>query len=183
MTIHPFEFVPGPARVVLLIVLLALTAWLATRAGGEGLGRKGIPGIVALEFAGTSTKAEAIVKTWASHRLVEAAITGVRWDYLFILAYSTLLALTCVMATGPVNRCGLPGTGFGIPLAWLQTVAGALDAVENVGLFQMLRGDHAAPVPLVTQWCATLKFAFVIAGAAFALLGLAIWLREKLCGG
>jgi hypothetical protein len=164
--------------VSVLIVLLGACVWLGTKAGG-GLGRDGTPSIVALELAGTPDDAGRIVSIWRERGLIDGAISGVHADFFFLLAYSTGLALSCVMAIAPIDRSGFPGTGVGIPLAWLQSVAGGLDALENVALLRMLRGHLDRPWPEVSRVCASLKFVLVLGGIAFALVGVVLWVFER----
>jgi hypothetical protein len=77
------------------------------------------------------------------------------------------------------GRCVLASRGFeggwrlaGGLLAWAQWGAGALDAVENVGLLYILRGkveDRWVRLALV---CAVPKFLIIVAGIVYVLAGL-----------
>ena len=95
-------------------------------------------------------------------------------DYLFMVAYSTTIALGCLWAADAF-RARLPGLAAAGPwLAWGQWVAGLCDAVENVALTVMLLGGVADPWPGLAWWCATPKFVLIVAGLLYSLGAVAV---------
>ena len=56
-------------------------------------------------------------------------------------------------------------------LAWGQWLAALLDAIENGALLTMLLDVPAQPWPVVAWWCAIAKFALVLLGLLFVLVG------------
>jgi hypothetical protein len=56
-------------------------------------------------------------------------------------------------------------------------LATGFDAVENISLFHILLNGALSPAPQLAFWCASIKFALLLAGLVDALLG---WLfRQK----
>jgi hypothetical protein len=62
----------------------------------------------------------------------------------------------------------------GVGGAFLAT---GFNAVENISLFHILLNGALSPAPQLAFWCALIKFALLLAGLVYALLG---WLfRQK----
>jgi hypothetical protein len=144
---------------VMTMGTLALTAVPLARPGSRLK-------IVALELARTASKAADLMRRWgpAGQR---AARVSVYFDFAFLVAYSTFLALACAVL-GRVS--GLEWvTTLGATLALALWAAGALDAVENIALLQMLRRptDPGAAWAAVSFACAAVKFLILIVGAVF----------------
>lgn len=147
---------------------LAFLIWLASLGMGLPLIGPASPwGIISFELAGSTAAAAAMTKAWGEAGRLWAAF-GLGWDYLFLLSYSTALALGC-LRTG--ERLKGPAAGWAIPLAWGQWGAALLDAVENVALLRILAGS-AVPVdgPLAF-WCGAVKFGLVAAGLLYTGAG------------
>ena len=178
---HPLERIDerrrGPAFGALIIltllmmgVLTALTQSLRDRGKVRFLGRE-YGGIVGLELAGEADDARELIGSWEeTDRAAAAASVGL--DYPFILLYSSTLGLGCLMAGDRLRASGWPLAGAGRWLAWGQSVAGILDAVENVALLAMLIGAVASPWPRLAQVCAVPKFLLVAAGIVYGAAGL-----------
>jgi hypothetical protein len=104
-------------------------------------------GWIALEFpAWVETAPEHLPENWSpSDR--EAALRGLGLDYLYLLMYPLFLSLLCIRASILWN---LPrwleraGRLFG-RLVWL---AAPLDALENAGLYFLIRGNTSESL----QW-------------------------------
>ncbi len=130
-------------------------------------------GIVSLELAGSACKVRNILRSWTAEQDL-AALRNVHWDYALLVCYSTLLAVGCVLASG-----GFEGEWerVGGWLAWAQWGAGALDAIENVGLLYLLRGQVEDRWARLARGCAVPKFLIIGAGIVYMLAGLAVTLR------
>jgi len=94
-------------------------------------------GIVALEFAGSERRAQALMRAWgrdgrrAAHRL--------QWlDFAYLATYAPFLRLAILAAGDRLARRGEPLAGLAQPLAQAQLAAGAFDAVENAALLGVL---------------------------------------------
>ncbi|HSD83299.1 MAG TPA: hypothetical protein VLG46_05550, partial [Anaerolineae bacterium] len=94
------------------------------------------------------------------------------FDYLYMPAYSTTIALACVMAVGVVKR--KTWYSIGLLLAWGLWLAALFDAIENLALFTELLGSNVAPWPSVAQICATIKFGLILLGLLYFGVGM-VW--------
>ena len=175
---HPLEAIPVGRRRYVFLPLLALTLAVLAALGeiDKPLRTAAVPwGIISFEVAGDVARARAMIASWTGTAPLYAALSlGV--DYLFMVAYSTTIALGCLWAAGVL------GSGFGAlarPLAWGQWVAAVLDAVENWALARMLLGDVADPWPQVAWWCAVPKFVLVYAGILYALAAAVVRLARR----
>jgi hypothetical protein len=166
-------------RALIFWLMLALTIVINRLMDGPLTTPVAPQGIVSLELAGTEANARTIIQSWdAAAR--EHAVFSVWLDYLFLLTYSTAISLGCLWAASQVReRRWLASVG--LYLAWLQWLAALLDAIENVGLLNMLGGRTAQPWPLIAQWFAIPKFLLIALGLIYALpIGGSLWLRNRL---
>ena len=173
----PFRTLPSKARRTLLILsaLTTVVLWFALGSLDRPLRTPAAPnGIVSFELAGSLSRSNAILASWDTVARVSAGLS-LGMDYLFLVAYSVLLALLVSAVAEkmlPIRGC----VGFvGVPVAWLQFVAGALDALENFALIHLLLGSTRPFWPPLARTAALIKFALV--GAGFAYVAIAgIWL-------
>jgi hypothetical protein len=178
---HPLQQIPPPSvRWPVLALLLALSLWLGTKAGADGYlyNDKIAPyGIVSLELAGDATEASRIISFWDLWGARDDALRSIAYDYIFLLFYSTTLALACVIAAS------LPGRDrsswyarLGLGLAWAQWLAALLDVIENVALTKMLTAPRVGDSwPVVAWWCAIPKFALIILGLLYIVAAGVVW--------
>jgi hypothetical protein len=131
-------------------------------------------GIFSFEFAGTVEKATEILASWKAQEVLPYAAFIQGLDFLFLVVYSTTLALGCVWAKRVICERGWPLVSPGVPLAWGQWLAAGFDAVENVALGALLFGRPAAPWPQVAWGCAAVKFTLIFLGAVYLFYGLAV---------
>ncbi|HEX8222082.1 MAG TPA: hypothetical protein VF914_23050 [Chloroflexia bacterium] len=133
-------------------------------------------GIVSLELAGTVQRADAIIAVWTSKfGDLQRAWLSILIDFGFILVYSTALGLSCILAS-EMFRAKHVGPGLGLPrigilLAWGASIAGLLDVMENLAMVAMLWGARAEIWPQLAHSFATVKFALVLAGLGYSLVG------------
>jgi hypothetical protein len=129
--------------------------------------------MVSLDFAGSPQRAKAILDSWDHPAQLRAAfIQGL--DFLYLLVYSTTIAIACLWAGKTLHRAGWPLASIGIPLAWGLWLAALSDAVENVALVEILFGKYNSPWPEIAAACAILKFALIFLGLVYALYALLI---------
>jgi hypothetical protein len=174
--IHPLAFIPRhlrkPIFIVLLIWTLILTA--VSQVINSPLKNPAVPAsIVSFEFARTLTNARAIISTW-SPRAQLAAAFGLGFDYFFIPAYAFTISLACLLASG---RQKGRFASAGMWLGWGLFLAALLDAIENIGLWNLLLGNYNSIWPQVSFMCASLKFALILLGIVYALIG---WILPKI---
>lgn len=179
---HPLDSLPPKKHKLYFWLLLVVTLVIMTLLNlvGEPLITGSAPyGIVSYELAGSPSRAEAVLTSWDPGVRAHAAFS-LGFDYLFLLAYSTTIALACLWAAGVLKARAWPLAALGAPLAWGQWLAALLDALENLALTVVLFTAPASPWPEVARWSAILKFSLVFAGMVYAFLGLAVSLIQRL---
>ena len=139
--------------------------------------RNGGASIVAFERAGSWKNARAIMAAWGEQG--QTAMRRTLWlDFVFIAGYGTLGATIAHVTAGHADYRGWPiyaHVATGAMIAFI--VAAALDAIENVALFAVLRNSGHGPTPTIANNAARAKFtllgAAVVVTAAIAVLFLA----------
>ena len=156
----PLQRLPAAyARWPTLAMLLALTLWLGTQAGDNRqlYSRNLSPsGLLSLERAMEVGKAEEILAFWdrwiGRQNVIESL--DMVWILLYLLCYSTMLALACVIAADRLDSVGqvleghYPGhriidltrrvVTVGIGLSWAQVLVVILGLTEKQLLIRML---------------------------------------------
>lgn len=134
------------------------------------------PGIVALQFAGKTAPAERIVERWPACAGSAAAATdearnALRIDtFAFVPLYLLTLAWWCLFAFwNAYRRATRRLVGYVLAGVFL---AGALDIVENLALFEVVSG-HAEPWAAVATAATVPKWALLLVAVPTALAGLA----------
>jgi hypothetical protein len=171
---HPFQILPVNyrARLFAAMFILTLVVMVTLSILGEPLVTEAAPaGVISYEFAGDVSTAQLILNSWDESAKIYAGFNlGI--DYLFLVFYSSTIALAIVWLTGKLLLVGkilLLAT----LLAWAQWLAALLDAAENASLFHMLVSQAVAPWPEIAFWCAAFKFALIILGFTFVLIAFA----------
>jgi hypothetical protein len=170
---HPLESIQTSQRRPFFVLFLILT--LIVIIGMQGvsgpLKTAAAPsGIISYELAGDVPTAQAIFDSWDARVRVRVGL-NLGLDYLFLALYSTTIACACAWIAGALRKRVRPLASIGLLLAWGQWLAALLDAVENGALLTMLLNVPEQPWPSVAWWCAVLKFALVLLGLFFALVG------------
>ncbi len=156
--------------IALTAVLQAVDAPLKTPAAPQG--------IVSYEFAGTAAVAQAILDSWDAGARVHAGFS-LGLDFLYMPVYALTIALACAWAARVLGSRKHWLGSLGRVLAFGLGLAALLDAVENYALTTMLFSAVADPWPAVARWCATGKFALILAGLAYVLVGVVIWIATR----
>jgi hypothetical protein len=137
-------------------------------------------GIISFELAGSVDKARKIIAAWEAARMADRAFFSLKLDFAWIPCYSTTLSIACAWAFEQIASRGWDALArCGIPLAWAQWLAGALDVVENVALLIVLKGRVTWFSTRSAQLAAILKFALGLVGLAYSALGLLAKLAPK----
>ena len=174
---HPLDFIPDRTRKPLFWALLGLTLILFAifRPLGAPLTTSAAPsGIVSFELARTPENAQAMVASWDARAQLFAAF-GLGFDYLFMPSYAFAIALACLLAAG---RHAGAFAKISAWLGWGAFLAAIFDSVENIGLWNSLLGPVGATWPQVSYWCAMFKFALILLGILYGLVGW-VWPRER----
>lgn len=146
--------------------------------------------IVDFEFARDWPRAQTIVDAWRDNSTPETdyvanAGFSLAVDNAWIPCYAAAISLACAMATRAFKRRRW-WLGFGMALAWGIWAAAIFDWIENAMLSQVLNalttGTPAGieSAPAIAAVCASVKFAIVGLGILYALIGLVIWLYDRL---
>jgi hypothetical protein len=172
---HPLNFVPEKSRKPLFIAFLVWTLFLFAifRPLSAPLNTSAAPsGIVSFELARTPENAQAMIASWDARAQLFAAF-GLGFDFLFMPSYALAIALGALLAAGRH-----PGAfaKLGAWIGWGTFAAALFDAVENIGLWNSLLGGFNSAWPAVSFWCASFKFALILLGIFYGLVG---WLWPK----
>lgn len=179
---HPLGRISQGSRNTIFTLLLSLTViiMLVMNTVGKSLNTDEAPlGIVSFEFAGSTQKAQKILDSWDNAAQLRAAfIQGL--DFLYLVIYSTTIAIACLWAGQILHKARWPFASLGILLAWGLWLAAILDAVENIALVIIMLRRIITPLPEIAAVCATIKFALIFLGLVYALYALAIRLTLSL---
>lgn len=178
---HPLQKIPeNRVRVVFIVLLVAtLLIMVIMNMVGAPLKTQAAPsGIISYELAGSATKSQIILDSWDESARQYAAFS-LGMDYLFMLFYSTTIALGCVWSGRVLASRAISLSVVGAPLAWGQWAAAVFDAVENIGLTLILFGADGQTWAPVARWCAIIKFGLIFLGITYSFLGLAISFAVK----
>jgi hypothetical protein len=178
---HPLLLIPQNKRKVVFWSLFAATlAWMVIMqiVNAPLITADAPQGIISFELAGSLGKAKWMLISW-DVRAQKFAAFGLGIDYVFMLLYSTTIALACIWSGEVLRAVRWPLSGIGISLAWGQWIAAALDAVENIALATILLGGLAHPWPELARWCALFKFALIFIGLVYTFFGLVARLAQR----
>jgi hypothetical protein len=178
---HPFENIPPGKRGPIFGVLLALTLGVmgVLRVVDGPLKTADAPnGIVSFELAGDVPTAQAILNAWDPLARTHAGFS-LGFDFVFLVLYSTTIALACAWLAQALRERWRPLASAGLLLAWAQWLAALLDVVENAALLVVLLEAPRAPWPQIARWCALPKFALVFLGLTYVVLGLLLRLAKS----
>lgn len=170
-------------RVVWLLVVSALVMSAMMQVIGGPLQTSAAPaGIVSFEFAGTLENAQQMLASWDQEQQVRAGLS-LGLDYLFLVIYSTAIALACFRVAGRWGTVQPLLAATGLWLGRGQWLAAGLDALENVALIYLLLGSQNSLWAPLAWGCAAVKFAIVAAGFLYVLLGAGAHLLNRTFGG
>jgi hypothetical protein len=165
-------------RIYLLLSFLGtITIFLWMRQQGAPLS---VPsntpiGILNLEFAWNQQKVEAVADAWRGQMLTVAR-NNIYIDFLFIIAYTTLLTLCC-------KWLALKHTGkwaaAGDKMARILPAAGTFDVAENALMLVSLQGVPNNYTAIITTAFAVFKFALVIGAIGYILVASAALLVKR----
>jgi hypothetical protein len=179
---HPFENIQPQKLKLYFWPLLAATLVimvLMNVIGAPLITSQAPSGIISYELAGSIPNATAILNSWNQDARLHAAFS-LGFDYLFMLAYSSTIAMACVWAGRILERRKWPLADVARPLAWAQWLAALMDGLENLGLTLILFSSAVSPWPEIARWSAILKFSLIFLGMIYAFYGLAVSLLSRM---
>lgn len=167
---------PWLVVVGLLTLLTAVNAGLGLAASGRTKMRDAAE-VMQLEVCPWSA-ADALGR-WSKAEVLPQAEEAVWWDYAFIAGYTAALSIACLAF---VRRGGW-FERWGARFGWLALLAGVLDALEDVGLLQMIsRAKMAAGAgdwPWITAAFSWPKWAVLLAIVGFLAAAVVSAVREE----
>jgi len=138
------------------------------------------PNIIALELAPTTTCVRKVVGAWTSRGLLGDAKRSVVIDLVWIPFYTAMLASAAVLAERAAAAAEISPPVVAM-LVYVALTAGVLDYLENAGLWRLLTGHEAQPVPALTTLVSGLKWLAIFLVALEALATFAIHGVQELC--
>ena len=168
---NKFFFVTVFSGTFLMAVLLQLT--------GKPLVTKSTPlGILNLELAATTHATQQIVNVWERNNLIPVAEIHTARDFVYLLFYSLLLFTSCQWLSKKIYHSAfLHKAGKWLSVAAL--FAGAMDVLENCGMFVSLTGRVSEKITLLTFYASVTKWAIVTLCLVYLLSGLLYYLLQK----
>lgn len=177
---HPLNSIgDGGPMLAAFVALFLLALFTASRAAARKLWFPETPRrAIDLELAYTEQEARRVIGVWERAGLRDEVYRHLIWDNVFILCYSTLAALGCVMAARAFFG-GRP-TAYGVALfvAWLPWLAGMFEYVENSAMRAMMGGFGGETLPRLGGRAATAKFAIMLPIGGYALAGAVAYIWE-----
>lgn len=131
-------------------------------------------GIASLEAADSPDQCARILDSWDDVAL-DAAQRYLTMDFLFVPAYTTLLAILGVVASNWFAARGFNWlSDLTMVLAWTQWLIGLLDIASNCAMMRTLQVSPDVPegLPQLSSWCARIKIFVLFMAAFFGFFGL-----------
>ncbi|MFX0113314.1 MAG: hypothetical protein ACFFB3_02080 [Candidatus Hodarchaeota archaeon] len=147
-----------------------LVVFVMMRVVSEPIEEESSHDVIDLEFAWTSDKMKTILDDWGED-LIEAEIQATYLDFVFLVAYGTVLAGFSLLISRAFKEELLGYLGFRFVI--ISYIASLFDAIENVNLLLVLYFPDSFPAfaPLLASICATIKFAMILCTAGYILFG------------
>ncbi len=170
---HPFYWIRKTQRNRIFVILLILTVVtiIGLQITGNPLKTETSPaGIVSFEFAGTIDNAQNMIKSWGPQGQVYIGL-NMGLDFLFLILYPLAIGLGVILVGQRLsNKNGILWS-LTVWLAWGLLIAGILDSIENYALIRILLGNTQELWPILAKWSAIPKFAIVLVGLLYILIG------------
>jgi len=164
-------FVTVFSGTILMAVLLQLT-------GKPLITQSALMPISSFELAATTHATQQIVNVWERNNLIPVAEIHTARDFVFLLFYSLLLFTCCKWLSKKIyHSIFLHKAGKWLSVAAL--FAGAMDVLENFGMFVSLTGRVSEKITLLTFYASVTKWAIVTLCLVYLLSGLLYYLLQK----
>ncbi len=180
--VYPFARVPARWRKRALVVLLgaAIAISLILAQLGAALVTPLTPtGIVDYEFAKTAAQAARIQSAWGPTGIA-AARAQTLFDFAYLAVYGPLLSIVTGLAVWVWARRSTLFGWIGVILSWGGLLASALDAIENGAMLSQFSGTITETLTQIAYYCAGVKFAIILAGMCYALMGAALLTTDRI---
>ncbi len=173
---HPFTWIKDELskKVFIGFAVLATIMWVILAYYGEPLKNNSAPaGIISYEFAWNAENVSEIFDEWGPGGKYLASF-HLGLDYLFLAIYAFAIGLGCVLVAKNFQSRSSLLFKIGSAAAWLQIAAALLDALENGMLISLIIGEIKLSYIQIAGISASVKFAFVVFGLLYILIGLVI---------
>jgi hypothetical protein len=134
-------------------------------------------GIISFQLAKHVGVSEAILNSWNNQSKISAGLnTGL--DFLFLIIYPSLIALL----VHKLNRKLWSNHSFysiGIIVLFTQFFAALFDAIENIGLTQLLLGNITQFWTSIAYYFAIAKFILLAIGILYIIINFIIFIIKK----
>ncbi len=193
----------------LLPVLIAISCWFGVKAGGDNLLENDTArsGIGSLQRARSVQEAQAIVDSWQhqvperrsqadidkqyavtrwfsnqGRMLTEVAKRSLLFDLFFILFYTSVVAVACLLAATEIHcRSRKPKprlVGVGLRLARLQFLTIGFDLIENIAVWRMLSAPVSSPWPWIAYHSSVAKFTVLAVSLFYVFIAFVFWVID-----
>jgi hypothetical protein len=134
--------------------------------------------IVRFELAKHTPVAESIIQDWTDNGLLSKAKQSIYIDFLFIVLYSSALAVACIFISRLTNHEILVRAGKFF--SYLMAAAGICDVIENISLLKSLYGTVSYWNVMLAYDMAATKFSLIILSVLFIGTCIIFWLLDKI---
>ncbi|MBC7829088.1 MAG: hypothetical protein H7122_15160 [Chitinophagaceae bacterium] len=136
--------------------------------------------IVQFEIAKKVPVAEGILRDWTTpdDTKFQKAVTGIYFDYLFIVLYTTALAIACIYFSQLTGHQILKRAGRFFQ--FLIILAGICDIIENIAMLNSLNGRLNAWNVAWAYNMAVTKFSIIIVTLLFLMICLIFFSLRKI---
>ena len=170
---HPFRqlTIRQMAQLLFLFLLSTLIFSVLFFRWDHQLQHAGAPyGIVSFELAWSVPGITRVIGPWTeAARALALRIT--LYDYVYLLCYSTTLALLCFLIGHWRMRSHDGNIGrFWFSLAWWPWIAAACDAIENCASLPLLLSKPQVPWPQIMTIAAMIKFSILAVTVTLIIL-------------
>lgn len=154
---------------ILLVAMLYLDSFLKNAVCKHG--------IVSFQLAKDITTSNEIINSWNEVSQIACGIS-LGLDFLFLISYTLLIAIL-IHKLNEVLWKNSSIYNLGITLIYFLALAAAFDAVENIGLIQLLLGNIEQKWSSIAFYFAVPKFIIIVIGIIYILFNFVYYLFQK----
>jgi len=156
-------------KLFLLLLLSTISIMAAMRIINAHLVTPAAPaGIISFEFSLNLARSLLIIDSWGQEGS-KYAFYSLGLDFIFLIFYSSTLALACLITGRPFKLKNGPIYKLSLFCAWCMFSAAGLDIIENIALGMILLGAGSDTGASIAAFSAALKFT-LIAGTIIYLI-------------
>lgn len=134
-------------------------------------------GIISFELVSDVEDSKAILNSWDLKSKISAGLS-LGLDYLFMLLYPSLIAVL-VHKLNQKLWSNHPFYKVGVYIIFAQFFTALFDAIENIGLIQLLLGNIDQFWTSIAYYFASIKFVLIIIGIAYIFINFCYFLIQK----